>query len=369
LSHSPFVPAKLPAKPVFLWRAPLTSQGLGGVAATESVVIVSDKNEENDIWRCFDAATGKQCWEFTYFAPGKMDYGSAPRATPVISGDDVFLFSTIGQLQCVALRDGAVKWSHDLHLEYGGEVPTWGYCATPLLVDDLVIVPGASTNVFLAAFDRRTGALRWKTPGAKPSYGNFICAEFGKRRQIIGNDADGAGGWDPKTGKRLWTVEAEFPAEFKVPTPMKCGERLLLAAEQSGARLLAFDANDCAVSKPVAQNPDANPDVTSPVEADGMIWLTTNNGIYCLDGNLKIVWQLEDDPFKDPAQLIAGNGRVLVLTNKGTLALLPSRPVATTKPQLLPLVKDVEAWSQPALVRGRLYVRTDAELLCVSLPE
>jgi outer membrane protein assembly factor BamB len=330
---------------------------------------VSDKNEETDIWRCLDAATGKPRWEFSYPAPGKMDYTSAPRATPVISGDDVYLFSALGQLHCVSLRDGAKRWSHDLLREYRGELPTWGYCATPLLVDDLVIVPGAATNAFLVAFDRHTGALRWKTSGGKPSYGNFICTEFGKRRQIVGCDADGAGGWDPKTGKRLWKIESEYPAEFKVPTPLKCGERVLLAAEQSGARLHAFDANGCAVTKPVAQNPDANPDVTSPVEADGVIWLTTNNGVYCLDGNLKVVWQLEEDPFKDPAQLIAGNGRVLVLTNKGTLALLPSRPVAATKPQLLSLVKNAESWSQPALVRGRLYVRTDAELLCVSLPE
>lgn len=298
-----------------------------------------------------------------------MDYTSAPRATPVISGDNVYLFSAIGQLHCVALRDGAVKWSHDLHLEYPDKLPTWGYCATPLLVDDLVVVPGAATNVFLAAFDRHTGALRWKTPGAKPSFGNFICAEFGGRRQIVGCDADSAGGWDPKTGKRLWTVASEYPAEFKVPTPLKLGDRLLLAAEQSGARLHAFDKEGCAVAKPVAQNPDANPDVTSPVEADGMIWLTTNNGLYCLDGNLKIDWQLEEEPFKDAAQLFAGNSRVLVLTKKGTLALLPSRPGAATKPQLLPLLADVETWSQPALVRGRLYVRTDSELLCLSLTE
>jgi hypothetical protein len=135
------------------------------------------------------------------------------------------------------------------------------------------------------------------------------------------------------------------------------------------ARLHAFDANGCAIAKPVAQNPDANPDVTSPIEADGMIWLTTDAGIYCLDSDLKIVWRLEEKPFTDPAQLIAGNGRVLVLTNKGTLALLPSRPIAATKPQLLPLLKDVESWSQPALLRGRLYVRTDAELLCISLTE
>lgn len=367
MSHSPFVPAKLPATPVFLWRAPLTSQGLGGVAATESVVICSDKNEETDIWRCFDAATGQSLWEFAYAAPGQMDYTSAPRATPVIDGDKVFLFSALGQLHCVALKNGALKWSRDLLIDYAGELPTWGYCATPLLVDDLVIVPGAATNAFLVAFDRRRGALRWKTSGAMPGYGNFICAEFGGRRQIVGCDAESAGGWDPKTGKRLWTIPSEFPSEFKVPTPLKLGGRLLLAAEQSGARLHGFDKQGRAIPKPLFENTDVNPDVTSPVEVDGMIWLTTNNGLYCLDANLKIVWRLEQEPFNDPAQLIAGNGRVLVLTNKGALALLPSRPAAATKPQLLSLVTDVEVWSQPALVRGRFYVRTDAELLCLSL--
>jgi len=89
----------------------------------------------------------------------------------------------------------------------------------------------------------------------------------------------------------------------------------------------------------------------------------------CLDGRLRVLWRWEQEPFKDAAQLIAGNGRVLILTKNGTLALVPSRPDATMKPQLLPLVADAEVWSQPALVRDRLYVRTDSELLCLLLSE
>ncbi len=371
-SHSPFVPARLPARAKFLWRVPLSSQSLGGVAATESVVIVSDKNTEtqHDIWRCFDAANGRERWRFSYLAPvEKMDYTSAPRATPVISGDDVFLFSALGQLHCVCLSTGAVRWQRDLCAEFNAPLPAWGYCATPLLVDDLVVVPGGSTNAFLVALDRRTGEPRWKTPGNKSGFGNFICAEFGGRRQIVGCDAAGAGGWDPRTGSRLWTIVSEFPAEFKVPTPLKLGEHLLLVAEQSGARLYGFDGEGRAVAVPLFQNVEANPDVTSPVEADGMIWLTTYAGLCCLDGRLRVLWRWEQEPFKDAAQLIAGNGRVLILTKNGTLALVPSRPDATMKPQLLPLVADAEVWSQPALVRDRLYVRTDSELLCLSLSE
>lgn len=374
-AQSDNVPAHLPATAKILWRKPLTAQSLGGVAATESVVIVSDKSADlrQDFWRCLDAATGEQKWQFHYPAAGKMDYTSAPRATPVIKGDRVYLFGALGHLHCVALRDGALHWHHNLLAEFHGELPTWGFCATPLIVNDRIIVPAAAKEALLVAFDRQSGRLLWQTPGGRAGYGNFICADSGGgRQQVIGCDTATAGGWDATDGRRLWTLPPPCSAEFKVPTPVMLGNRLLLAGEQTGTRLHACDGQGRPAPKPVAQNLNVKPNITSPVLADGFIWLTTDEGIYCLNEALTVVWKQETEPFTDAANLIAGNHHVLVLTKNGTVALLPAKPDARTKPELLavfPATDNVEAWSQPALVGSRLYVRTDSEVLCLSLAD
>ncbi len=366
------VPAHLPATPHFLWRKKLSSQSLGGVSATKSIVLVSDKSDDlcKDIWRCLDAETGEQKWEFSNIATGKLDFTNAPRATPVISGDSVFLLGAFGHFHCVSLRDGSVKWQHNLRKEFHGELPTWGFCATPLVAGDRVIVSAVALDAMLVAYDCRTGALLWKTPGGRPGYGNFIRRE----NQVIGFDAANAGGWDIATGKRLWSLRPpEKKEEFNVPTPALAGGRLLLTTEQNGSRLYAFDSAGRPGPRPVAHNIEANPQVTSPAVADNCIWTTSDEqGLMCLDEQLRIIWQQKSAPFNDAASIIAGNHRVLIVTKNGTLGLLPARPDAGTKPELLalfPASQEVEVWSQPALVGNRLFVRTESEIACLALAE
>jgi hypothetical protein len=85
---SPDVPAALPAQVKLLWKRGLTGPGLSGVTATASHVIVADKSERNDqdIWRCLDAQTGRELWTIVYPTPTEMEFTNAPRAAPVIRG-------------------------------------------------------------------------------------------------------------------------------------------------------------------------------------------------------------------------------------------------------------------------------------------
>lgn len=370
----PSVPCRLPRQPLFLWRKKLASQGLGGVAATDSVVILSDKSgdETRDIWLCLNASDGRTIWELRYPAQGKMDFTNAPRATPVVCGEQVYLLGAFGHLFCVRLADGQVHWKCDLHADYQGKLPTWGFCATPLIVEDRVIVNGGSRGAFLVALDRHTGKLAWKTPGEQIAYGQFLLAEIAGRPQIIGCDYLSMGGWDARTGKRIWALKHPQKSEFSVPTPILVGDKVLFVDENNGARLYTFDRDGIIKPGPVAHNPDLNPQITSPVAIDGKVWVTTGSGLYCADAarKLTVVWKDESGTFPDFVNLLAGNQRVLVLGKDGLLALLPAAPAVGARPELLELFgrgNKVEVWSHPAPVGDRLYLRTDSEIVCLSL--
>jgi outer membrane protein assembly factor BamB len=372
------LPESLPARPRFLWRRPLLGQSLGGIAVASGRVILSDKSPDGaeDVWRCLEADTGKDVWQVRVPAAGKMDYTNAPRATPVVVEDQVYLLGAFGDLLCVSLDRGEAAWRRNLVRDFGGKVPTWGLCGAPLVLEDRVIVRTPGPEAALVALDRAKGGVLWKTPGRPPGYGNLVAAVLGGRLQIVGLDAASAGGWDPETGERLWTLVPPEGEEFNVPTPVVVGGKLLLAAEKNGTRLYRFRDEGEIDPEPEAANKDLAPSTASPVVMDGRVWGASDDGTFCLDlaDGLRTAWHLKEAPFSDPASLIAGNGRVLLAFKRGALALLPSRPAAATKPAVLEVFPregdfDADLWSHPALVGDRLYLRAAKEAACLLLSE
>lgn len=367
---SSYVPKKLPAKAKFLWKRPLTGMGLSGIAATSRNVIVADKSKDEklDIFRCLDADTGEQLWAVEYPAPEDMDFSNSPRANPVIHEDLTYLLGAFGDLHCVKLQTGKVVWKKNIVKEFGAELVTWGMCSAPLIVGDRLIVNPGAKNASIVALDRRTGKVIWKTPGEAAAYSSFILVTFGNVRQIVGYDAISLGGWDPRTGRRLWKLLPEEEGDFNVPTPIYVDGKLLIATENNGTRLYGFDDNGIIWSKPLAQNLDLAPDSSTPVVINGLVF-GCFGGLFCLDLNngLKTLYSVDDDAFFDYAALIAGNDHVLIITVEGELILIEATGDHYTLKSRLRLFEKTEVFSHPALIGNRLYVRNTTEVCCVLL--
>jgi len=370
-AYSPSVPATLPAKPRFLWRRSLTGAGLSGVAATTQYVVVADKNErqDQDVFRCLDANTGEQLWSVAYATPTEMDFTNAPRATPVIHAGFVYLLGAFGDLHCVSLEHSQVIWRRNIIEDFDAELPAWGTCSTPLIVDDKLIVNPGAPDAALVALGLYAGEVIWKTPGKPAAYGSLILGTFGGKRQIVGHDAVSLGGWDPNDGTRLWTLMPEVKGEYNVPTPLDVGGRLLVATEKNGTRLYGFDDTGRIRSTPAARNRDLAPDTSTPVMANGLIFGCAA-GLFCLDPAKDLTTRYAvtgTKIFEQYAALIAGNDRVLAVTADGTLILFEAAPDRFTPAARLQLFESAEVWSHPALVGNRLYLRTMKEITCVLL--
>jgi outer membrane protein assembly factor BamB len=250
-----------------------------------------------------------------------MDYGSAPRATPVIADDKVYLLGSLGDLLCVELDTGAVLWRVNLIRRYGGEIPMWGFCGTPLILGDRVIVQTGSSRVGLVALNRLTGRELWRSPGSLPSYGSLLLAHLGGRRQIVGHDSDSLGGWDPETGRRLWRLVPPAAKDFNVTTPVKVGDMLLVATENNGTRLYGFDEGGVIRPEPWATSGRLTSDVSTPVLQGGLVWGADREGIHVLRvaSRLNPVWESSDGEYTRPMSLIAGPSGVLAAALSGKL--------------------------------------------------
>jgi len=370
--QSPDVPDELPAGPRLLWKRGLTGPGLAGVAATTTHVLVADKSEQKhrDIWRCLDAETGRELWTIAYPTPTRMEFTNAPRATPVIDGGLGYLLGAFGDLHCVSIEDRQILWRRNIVQEFGAKLPKWGMCSTPLVVDDKLIVNPGAPDASLVALSLYTGETLWQTPGEPSGYGSLILGTFGGIRQIVGHDATCLAGWDPNTGKRLWTLLPTRKGDFHVPTPVNMDGRLLIATENNGTRLYDFDAQGRINPIPLVQNAKLAPDTSTPVVIDGLIF-GCFRGLHCLDASTLGTLYTTDAAglLSDYAALIAGNGHVLAMTVKGDLLLLKATRDAYTPISRLSLFKDTEVWSHPALVGDHLYVRSMKEVCCFLLDD
>jgi len=328
-----------------------------------------DLDDFQDAFRCYEAATGTHLWTVHSLAIGKLDYGNSPRATPLIDGERVFLFGAFGDVSCVELATGNIRWQTNVRSKFDAdaELP-WGYCGSPLLVDGRLIVNPGAQAASLVALKADDGSLVWKTPGAGPSYGSLMVGTFGGKRQIVGHDADSLGGWDVETGERLWKLTPEAPGDFNVPTPLQYQGKLLVTTENNGTRLFEFKPGGVIVPEPVTHTKRLAPDMSSPVIVGDRLFCV-NRFLYCLDltDGLQEHWRARDRTLSDYGSIIADDERLLVV-GRGELLLVDVTNSSLANADRLRVFDDqLEIYSHPALVGDHLYIRGESSLRCIAL--
>lgn len=371
-----WLPSSLPSSVVPLWTVKLPSAGHGGVAVADGVCVVGSRDlaDEEDLFEGFDAETGERLWRHTYPAPGTLDYGNSPRATPLIQESVVYLQGALGHLTALDLATGDLLWERDLATDYDTPQLEWGIAGTPLLAEGVLVVQPGGRKACLVGLDPATGEERWKTPGGKPSHSSFVHWQRGDRHLAVGFDAKNLGAWDLSTGERLWSFAPEFTGDFNVPTPVIVGEQLFVATENNGARLISF--SEAGLPLPLSekgQSEDFSPDAHTPVAIRNRIY-GVHHGLYCFEATagseLQTVWKHADPRLDEYAFLVAAGNRLLVLTHSCELILWEDTGDSVRELGALALQPDsTETLSAPAFVGTRCYVRIGQELFCLEMHE
>lgn len=292
----------------------------------------------------------------------------------MIEGDRVYLYGAFGTLTCVELSTGRVVWRRELGREYPvPEKLSWGLASSPILADGrLIALPGGRTGS-LVALDPETGKTEWQTPGNPPAFASLVPISIGGREQLVGYDHDSLGGWNPQSGRRLWTLVPPRSSDFNVPTPIVAqvgGElRLIVTSENNGTRMHRFDDAGRIVAKPEAEHYDLAPDMHTPVVVGTRLFGIWGE-LFCLDltAGLQEVYRVTDDAFFDYASIIASDDRLLITSQAGELLLVDT---TTDEFRLLGRLKvldrDNGVLSHPALVNDRLYLRGSDRIVCLRL--
>ncbi len=341
------------------------------VADEKYVVVASrDLEDQRDFYQCFDAESGQPLWQHLSEAPGNLDYGNAPRATPLIYEGFVYVVGAFGDVICLELETGVPLWNKHLVRDFQGKLPDWGFSASPILVDDQLIVQPGGSRCAIAALDPITGEVAWQAEGNGAVYASLILQEVNGTQLLIGLDSLGAGAWDAKSGKNLWKSSPRVGGDFGVPSPVTTSAGWLVTSENNGARWFPF-GSDMSLPNPdpAAVNDRASPDANTPVVVDDRVYVADDR-LYALDlsDKLKTAWRIDDRAFRGYASLIASNDRLLAFTESGELILIECQPKSGRIFSRLRLTNEnARCLSHPALVGNRLYIRFGRTLARVDL--
>jgi outer membrane protein assembly factor BamB len=364
--------------PKVVWKVPLG----GGFS---SVVCVGDRlyslaqRGERDFAVCLDAATGKERWAVD-LAPtytDKQRQGTGPRSTPTYANGKLYGLLPRGELVCLAAEDGKPVWKTNIFTATKNREPEanffyWGMSGSPLVEGDLVIVqPGGDKDNSVAAFHADTGTLAWSVGSEPAGYASPIAIDAAGRRQIVASTGQSILGLDPAKGEVLWRYEFGNRTNCTCATPIWSDGLLFVSAAYGtgSAALEIVRDGDKLMAREKWKNKNMQNHFTNSVILDGKVYGCHGDiaalSFRCVD--LKTGELLWNERLTIKCSMVGAEGHLFCMGERGTLRLLEANPSKLVVKGESEEVLSYKTWATPALVKRKLYVRDEKDLVCLDL--
>jgi len=213
------LPAEFGPASHVLWKTPLPP-GHSSPVLTATRIFLTAHTAEKDTYKllvlALDRKTGKLLWQrdVPRRQPGRLQNVNGPASpSPVTDGTNVFAF--LQEFGMLALDpDGRELW----RLPMGPFNMFYGFGASPILVDDLLILPvDQDVHSHMVAIDKRTGKVRWTVdrPGVISGYSTpTVYQPKTGPKQIIVPESFQLSAYSAADGARVWWVRG-LPCEMK----------------------------------------------------------------------------------------------------------------------------------------------------------
>ena len=343
---------------------------------------------------CIDRHRGRTIWD-RVVGTGPFETmhedNSPASATPVTDGERVYsVFCVEGKLHVTALTmAGELAWQS----QPGTFFSRHGFCTGLVLTPEgQLIVSGLQDgpDPFLAALDRKTGAITWKVtrPVQSRSYSTPAVCQIDGQAALLLSGADQTIAYDRRSGKTLWAVEG--PAT-KTVSSIVIDEQLGLAFVCGGR-----DGNFYALRTSLAEHeqpagpapPNSNagadsafeptptlkqrlawkstkgiPYMTSPLVSKGRLHIFSDEGIYnCFEAKTGRVLKTVRAVGSVRASMIANDERIYLVEEDGTTTVFRNDDTWTV------LAKNALSESviaSPAVAPGQLIIRGTKHLYAI----
>ncbi len=319
---------------------------------------------------CLDQETGAVIHDIELLREARPDpihtMNSFASPTPVIEAGRAYCHFGANGTACVDTQTGETRWTNqDLRIEHGT-----GAGSSPILWQDLFIVHcDGMDEQYVAALDKRSGQLVWKTkrsgkmnanPEMQKAFATPLMVKFADGEALISPAANWLYAYDPATGRELWRYEYGRLGFSNVPRPVLNGDLLyictgFMASELQALRLDLADRSQEPTR--VWSYGKQVPQISSPLLAGSELYFVSDQGgiLTCLDAITgELLWRERLGGSHTASPTLAGNTIILPSCQGETQLIQPGRQFELLATNRL----DAGALASPAVVEDSLYLRT-----------
>jgi outer membrane protein assembly factor BamB len=384
--------------PKLFWRQPIGA-GYSGFAIVGQAAFTLEQRGPQELVTCYDLKTGQMQWHHAIEARQHNDIGGdGPGSTPTVFEGRVYALGGTGVLRCLDAATGKPIWIRDVLADVGTTYEAdragvwWGRSASPLVVDDLVVVPGggppAGPKVSLVAYNRLTGDIEWRGGHRQVSYSSPSLGNYGGVRQIVIVNEDNITAHDPATGEVLWTVPWEgssnSTASASQTVPVTTISFFVSKGYSMGGgalfQVMHHDQHD-EDAEGAAASADGQPGwivkriwhnhrvlqtkLNNVIVKDGFVYGLSDGILQCVDlATGQRVWAGAD---YGHGQLLRVGNLLLITSETGEVALV-ELDFASFHELARFQALEGKTWNNPALSGNLLLVRNAQEAACYELP-
>jgi len=252
--------------------------------------------------------------------------------TPILEDGRLYChFGTYGTL-CLDTKTDQVLWKNsELKIDHQN-----GPGSSPILWGELIIVHCDGMDYqYIAALDKRTGRLAWKTdrsgkmddnPPLKKAYCTPLVVDGTTGPQVISPAADWLYSYDPATGKELWKVGYGKLGFSTVPRPVAGHGMVYICTSFMKSQLLAvrYDGKGDVTQSHIVWRSDRQiPKMPSPLLVGDELYVVSDSGIAtCFDAHTGDELWRERLGGNYSASPIYADGRIYFFSREGDATVI-----------------------------------------------
>src|SRR5829696_6661511 len=345
-----------------IWKQPV-GVGHSSFAVADGKAYTIEQRRNQEVVAAYDLGTGRELWAQKWNAEYTDSTGDGPRSTPTWDQGRIYALGATGELRCLDANTGAVIWGKNILSDNQARNLPWAMAASPLIVDDKVIVlPGGANGKSVVAYNKMTGAPVWKVLDDPQAYVSPMLMDLAGRRQIVVVSSFRVVGLAPENGSLLWSYSWGTEMGINVSQPIMVDQNrfFISSGYGKGAALVEVKGSgNSYTATTIWENNNMKNKFNSSVLHNGYVYGLDEGILVCLDVNTgERKWK--DGRYGYGQVLLAGED-LIITTDKGEIALVKASPDKYTEVARFSALQG-QTWNYPAIASGRLLIRNSNEM-------
>src|SRR5262245_27393280 len=357
-----------------LWSVKLLGWGTSSPVVYGDRVFVTSEvaagGKKSLLTLCLDRSDGKEQWRHDFgFGVDQRTHEKSNLAvnTPAVTEDALYVAFGNADIARYS-HDGKLVWVNRYLPRFGDPKMAWGYCLSPLVLDDSVLFPWNHHKgpCFLLGLDKRTGQIAWKkerpigTAHATP-----LLVEHHGRKDLLVPGQNRLTAFDARTHAEVWRYgEGAGPFNGEIISSPVYGDGLVFLQLWRQRPIHAIRLRGKGQPpEPVWVSKKPGPVQPSLLYYRGLLYALMDNGVLvCLDGKTGTELYRERLGAACNSSPVASDGHIFVSDNDGKTFVVKAgrefRLLSTNR-----LGERITA--SPAVTGNWLIYRTDSHLYCL----